>query len=70
MRPGRTPLLVIATVVSVALSLGPAGSGAGATADRVVIRADIRGRTLPNFIGESMNWPEITGGVTFSWGER
>ena len=44
MRPGRTPLLVIATVVSVALSLGLAGSGAGATgADRVVIRVETRG---------------------------
>jgi hypothetical protein len=33
-------------------------------------RADIRGRTLPNFYGETMTWPELTGGVVFTWGER
>jgi hypothetical protein len=36
----------------------------------VGLRADIRGRTLPNFYGETTNWPELTGGLTFSWGER
>jgi hypothetical protein len=34
------------------------------------LRADIRGRTLPNFYGKSLHWPELTGGLTFSWGER
>ena len=33
-------------------------------------RADVRGRTLPNFYGKEMSWPEITGGLTFAWGER
>jgi len=33
-------------------------------------RADIRGRTIPNFFHQSVSWPEITGGVLLSWGER
>ena len=36
----------------------------------VGLRADVRGRTLPNFYGETTSWPEITGGITFTWGER
>ena len=37
----------------------------------VGLRMDIRGRTMPNFIGHNaVTWPELTGGVTFSWGER
>jgi hypothetical protein len=36
----------------------------------VGLRADIRGRTLPNFYGKMLHWPEATGGLTFSWGER
>ena len=36
----------------------------------VGLRADVRGRTAPNFFGNSLNWwPELTGAVTFSWGE-
>jgi hypothetical protein len=34
------------------------------------LRADVRGRTMPNFFGNSATWLETTGGVTFSWGER
>jgi hypothetical protein len=34
------------------------------------VRADVRGRTLPNFYGEAVHWPEITGGVVLTWGER
>jgi hypothetical protein len=34
------------------------------------VRADIRGRSLPNFFGNSVTWLETTGGLTFSWGER
>jgi Outer membrane protein beta-barrel domain len=33
-------------------------------------RADVRGRTIPNFLHESPSWPEVTGGLLFSWGER
>jgi len=33
-------------------------------------RFDIRGRTLPNFFGDSMTWAEFTGGLAFAWGER
>jgi len=36
----------------------------------VGLRADVRGRSLPNFYGKSMHWPELTGGLTFTWGER
>jgi hypothetical protein len=37
----------------------------------VGLRADLRGRTLPNFRdGHALSWLEATGGVTFSWGER
>jgi len=37
----------------------------------VGLRADLRGRTLPNFYGhKSVNYPEATGGLTFSWGEK
>ena len=31
---------------------------------------DIRGRTVPNFFSTSLNWPELSAGLTFSWGER
>ena len=34
------------------------------------LRAEVRGRTMPNFFGNSITWLETTGGVTFSWGER
>jgi hypothetical protein len=34
------------------------------------LRADIRGRTIPNFFGKSQTALEATGGVLFSWGER
>jgi hypothetical protein len=34
------------------------------------LRADIRGRTFPNFFGHGMTWPEATAGVTFSFGQR
>jgi len=32
--------------------------------------ADIRGRTIPNFFGHGTTWPELSGGLTFAWGER
>jgi hypothetical protein len=31
---------------------------------------DIRGRTVPNFFGRANTWPELTGGLTVSWGEK
>src|SRR5262245_23810566 len=31
---------------------------------------DFRGRTIPNFFGHGTNWPELSTGLTFSWGER
>jgi|GEM_PF-1558462 len=36
----------------------------------VGLRADFLGRTTPNFFGNALNWFEMTGGVTLSWGER
>jgi hypothetical protein len=33
-------------------------------------RADVRGRTLPNFFGRNNTWLETTGGILLSWGER
>jgi hypothetical protein len=36
----------------------------------VGLRADFRGRSMPNFFGNSVSWMEATGGVTLSWGER
>ena len=33
-------------------------------------RVDVRGRTIPNFFGQTTTWLESTAGVTFSWGER
>ena len=36
----------------------------------VGLRADVRGRTIPNFFGRTNTWPETTGGLVFSWGER
>jgi len=36
----------------------------------VGLRADVRGRTMPNVFGQANTWPEVTGGLTFSWGEK
>jgi hypothetical protein len=33
------------------------------------LRGDIRGRTLPNILGDSTSWLEASGGITLSWGE-
>jgi hypothetical protein len=32
--------------------------------------ADFRGRSIPNFFGDNTNRPELSAGLTFSWGER
>jgi outer membrane protein with beta-barrel domain len=34
------------------------------------LRADVRGRTLPNFFGKAITSLEATGGLLISWGER
>jgi hypothetical protein len=36
----------------------------------VGLRGEIKGRTMPNVFGKQVTWPEITGGLTFTWGER
>ena len=33
-------------------------------------RVDVRGRTIPNFLGHRTTWVEPTAGVTLTWGER
>jgi hypothetical protein len=35
----------------------------------VGLRAEVLGRTMPNFFGNSNTWLETTGGITFSWGD-
>jgi hypothetical protein len=34
------------------------------------LRADFRGRTMPNFYGSNLTWFEATGGINLIWGER
>jgi len=48
------------------------GGGIKATnlAGPLGFRLDLRGRTFPNFRGESLTWPEATAGLTFTFGER
>ncbi len=31
------------------------------------LRGDIRGRTIPNLLGEALTWLELTGGLTFTF---
>jgi hypothetical protein len=33
-------------------------------------RADVRGRTIANFFHTTPSWPEVTGGLLVSWGQR
>ena len=40
------------------------------TVGPIGFRVDVRGRTIPNFFGQTTTWVEPTAGVTFSWGER
>jgi len=48
--------------------------GGGLKAERLWgpmgIFGDFRGRTIPNFFSKSFNWPEVSAGLTFSWGEH
>ncbi len=48
--------------------------GGGVKAQRlwgpVGLRADFRGRTMPNFYGDAVHGFEMTGGLLLSWGER
>jgi hypothetical protein len=48
--------------------------GGGVKAERVWgpmgFFGDFRGRTLPNFFGSATTRPELSAGLTFSWGER
>jgi len=34
------------------------------------LRADVRGRTIPNFYHTAPTWLEVTGGFNLMWGER
>lgn len=48
--------------------------GGGVKANRlwgpVGLRADVRGRTLPNFFSGNTTFLELTGGINLTWGER
>ena len=33
-------------------------------------RVDVRGRTFPNFRGQTITWPEATAGLVFTFGEK
>ncbi len=48
--------------------------GAGVKAQRIRgplgFRAELRVRTVPDFLGYRTSWIEPTAGVTFTWGER
>jgi hypothetical protein len=33
-------------------------------------RVDVRGRTFPNFRGQTVTWPEVTAGLLFTFGEK
>ena len=34
------------------------------------LRADLRGRTIPNFFHTTPSWPELTAGLLVSWGQQ
>jgi hypothetical protein len=34
------------------------------------LRIDVRGRTFPNFRGETLTWPEASAGLTFTFGKQ
>jgi hypothetical protein len=48
--------------------------GGGVKALRVFgpvgLRANILGRTMPNFFGRGNTWAEFSGGPVFSWGKK
>jgi hypothetical protein len=48
--------------------------GVGVKALRVIgpagLRANISGRTMPNYFGRANSWAEITGGLVFTFGEK
>jgi hypothetical protein len=75
--PVATPLQTVSTANDV-LQDGDAffafSYGGGVKLHRVFgsmgFFGDFRGRTIPNFFGHATNWPELSAGITFSWGER
>jgi hypothetical protein len=48
--------------------------GVGVKAMRVIgpvgLRANVYGRTMPNFFGRANSWAEVTGGVVFAFGAK
>ena len=71
--PGTT-LYVTNTVLSSSETFFTFSYGGGIKAERLWgpmgFFGDIRGRTIPNFFGSTLDWPELSAGLTFSWGER
>jgi hypothetical protein len=74
--PFGTPVVVFVpkNVMSTSETFFTFSYGGGVKAEKLAgplgFFGDIRGRTLPNFFNSSFTWPELTAGLTFSWGER
>jgi hypothetical protein len=76
--PFGTPVIGTAFVPNDVLSTSETfftfSYGGGLKAERVAgplgFFGDIRGRTIPNILGNSWTYPELSAGLTFSFGER
>jgi hypothetical protein len=71
--PGNAPFLVANDVLGND-TFFTISYGGGLKAERLWgpmgVFGDFRGRTIPNFFDSAFNWPEVSAGLTFSWGER
>jgi Outer membrane protein beta-barrel domain len=71
--PGNT-LFVTNDVLSSSQTFFTFSYGVGFKNERIWgpmgIFGDARGRSVPNFFSSSLNWPELSAGLTFSFGER
>ena len=72
--PSGTTVLVANDVLRSKDTFFAVSYGGGLKAERLWgpmgIFGDFRGRTIPNFFSKSFNWPEVSAGLTFSWGEH
>jgi hypothetical protein len=71
--PGSATTLIASNVISNDTFFS-ISYGGGLKAQRLWgpmgVFGDFRGRSIPNFFNGSFNWPEVSAGLTFSWGER
>ncbi|HLH30598.1 MAG TPA: outer membrane beta-barrel protein [Terriglobia bacterium] len=72
--PSGAPTLVANDVLNDNDTFFAVSYGGGVKADRLWgpmgVFGDFRGRTMPNFFSKSFTWPEVSAGLTLSWGER